>query len=245
MNEKKIKALSACNYMPIYSVEDEAFRSYGRIVRGYDFSSLISYMQEHTSVPQQGNCYVASAPELEQDALTDQLQGRLYGGMPIQIGYSNGRNSSYNGFEYHKCSEINVAATDFLLALGHTWEMEENTFHTDQAKVFLVEKGTAIEMYQTTLHLAPCKIADEGYKCIVILARGTNTELPPEKTGSTDGYEEISQTDEIGPESAILLKRNKWIIAHPDWEPLRKQGAYPGVQGENRILHYPEKWADV
>lgn len=228
MDERKIEMLSACNGLPVYSVQDDMFRTFGRVVNGYDFSGLISYMEQKTGIPEQGNCYVPSVPELEKDAVMDRLQTFLYGGMPIQIGYCNGRNSSYNGFEYHKCSEINVAVTDFLLVLGHIWEMEGNTFHTDNAKVFLVEKGTAIEMYQTTLHLAPCKITDDGYKCIVILARGTNTEA--------------KECNEDDAESEILLKQNKWIIAHPDWEPLRKQGAYPGVRGENKVLRYPERW---
>lgn len=228
MDERKIEMLSACNGLPVYSVQDDMFRTFGRIVNGYDFSGLIAYMEQKTEIPEQGNCYVPSVSELEKDAVMDRLQALLYGGMPIQIGYCNGRNSSYNGFEYHKCSEVNVAVTDFLLVLGHIWEMEGNTFHTDNAKVFLVEKGTAIEMYQTTLHLAPCKITDDGYKCIVILARGTNTEA--------------KECNEDDAESEILLKQNKWIIAHPDWEPLRKQGAYPGVRGENKVLRYPERW---
>ena len=176
MDEMTKKRLAECNDVPIYSVTDEVFASYGRVVTGYDFSGLISYMEQKTAIPEKGNCYVPSVPELEQDAVKNLLERRLYGELPIQIGYCNGRNSSYNGFEYHKCSEINIAVTDFLLVLGHTWEMEGNTFHVDQAKVFLVEKGTAVEMYQTTLHLSPRKVTDEGYKDIVILEKGTNTE---------------------------------------------------------------------
>lgn len=228
MDELSKKRLAECNEIPICQVTDEVFASYGRIVTGYDFSGLISYMENQTTVPKKGNCYVPSVPGLEQDAVKEQVERRLYGELPIQIGYCNGRNSSYNGFEYHKCSEINIAVTDFLLVLGHTWEMEGNTFHTDQAKVFLVEKGTAVEMYQTTLHLSPCKVTDEGYKDIVILARGTNTDL------ACDAREAVAD-----PEQEILLKKNKWIITHPEWEPLRAQGAYPGVRGENKVLCYP------
>ena len=228
MDELSKKRLAECNEIPVYQVTDEVFASYGRIVTGYDFSGLISYMESRTTVPEKGNCYVPSVPELEQDAVKEQIERKLYGELPVQIGYCNGRNSSYNGFEYHKCSEINIAVTDFLLVLGHTWEMKGNTFHTDQAKVFLVEKGTAVEMYQTTLHLSPCKVTDEGYKDIVILAKGTNTDLKCDAQGTV--------TD---PEQEILLKKNKWIIAHPKWEPLCAQGAYPGVQGENKVLCYP------
>ena len=37
----------------------------------------------------------------------------------------------------------------------------------------------------------------------------------------------------------LLLQRNKWVIAHPAREPLIRQGAYPGVTGENKELFYP------
>lgn len=226
--EQMISNFRECNDMPIYSVHDDEFKSYGRVVAGYDFSGMIAYMETQTDIPEKGNQYVPSVPELEADCVKTQVEQELYGGLPIQIGFCNGRNMSYNGFEYHKCSEINIAVTDFYLVLGHTWEMEGQTFCTDDAKVFFVEKGTAIEMYQTTLHLSPCRVTDEGYKDIVILAKGTNTEFGEnEQRTSPEG------------EATILLKKNKWIIAHPDWEPLRKQGAYPGVKGINYKLNYP------
>lgn len=133
--------------------------------------------------------------------------------MPIQIGYCNGRNTTYNGFEYHKGSEINIAVTDFMLVLGHTWEIKDNTYRIEDAKVFFVEKGTAIEMYQTTLHLSPCRVSDIGFKDVVILPRGTNTPL---NNGGTDEAA-------IG-EERLLLQRNKWVIAHPDREPLINKG---------------------
>ena len=59
--------------------------------------------------------------------IRDSLRDSFYGGMDIQVGYCNGRNTTYNGFEYHKGSEINIAVTDFMLVLGHTWEIRDNT----------------------------------------------------------------------------------------------------------------------
>ena len=111
--------------------------------------------------------------------------------------------------------------------LEHTWEIKDNTYRIEDAKVFFVEKGTAIEMYQTTLHLSPCRVSDIGFKDVVILPRGTNTPL---NNGGTDEAA-------IG-EERLLLQRNKWVIAHPDREPLIKQGAYPGLLGENKELYY-------
>ena len=113
-----IKRLNEVNDVPVLSVRDAAFAPYGRIVTGYDFSGLISYLTDKTGIPETGNVYVASVPEMEADPVAAGLKTVFYGGMDLEIGYCNGRNSTYNGFEYHKGSEINVAATDFMLVLG-------------------------------------------------------------------------------------------------------------------------------
>lgn len=220
-----IERLNLVNDVPIRSIRDPEFASYGRIVTGYDFSPLTAYLEENTEIPDTGNIYVASVPEMEALPIMQQVQNGFYGEMPIQIGYCNGRNSTYNGFEFHKGSEINVAATDFMLVLGHTWEIRNNTYRVEDAKVFFVEKGTAIEMYQTTLHLSPCRVRDEGFRDVVILPRGTNTPLE-HKGGAAEA------------EAELLLQKNKWVIAHPEREPLIRQGAHPGLLGKNIELYY-------
>lgn len=221
-----LERLNEVNDVPVTPVSDPAFASYGRIVEGYDFSGLVSWMETSSEMPEVGNVYHASVPELEADPVVAAVERHLYGEMPVEVGYCNGMNTTYNGFEYHKGSEINVAVTDFMLVLGHVWEIRNNTYRVEDAKVFFVERGTAIEMYQTTLHLSPCRVTDEGFKDIVILPRGTNTPLEHK-----DGESEE-------PEGELLLQRNKWVIAHPEREPLIRQGAHPGLLGENKELQY-------
>lgn len=220
-----LEILNAVNDVPVLSVFDPAFAPYGRVIEGCDFSRADEYMLKKTEIPESGNIYVPSVPELEESELKSDIENTLYGSMPVQIGFCNGRNTTYNGFEYHKCSEINYAVTPFMLVLGHVWDIRDNTYDIRSAQVFFVPAGTAIEMYQTTLHLSPCRVCDEGFKDIVILSRGTNTPLEYKKTNAD-------------PESVLLLRRNKWVIAHPEREPLIKQGAHPGVIGENKELFY-------
>ncbi len=220
-----LEILNAVNDVPVLSVFDPAFAPYGRVIEGCDFSRADEYMLEKTDIPENGNVYVPSVPELEESELKSDIENTLYGSMPVQIGFCNGRNTTYNGFEYHKCSEINYAVTPFMLVLGHVWDIRDNTYDIRSAQVFFVPAGTAIEMYQTTLHLSPCRVCDEGFKDIVILSRGTNTPLEYKETNAD-------------PESVLLLRRNKWVIAHPEREPLIKQGAHPGVIGENKELFY-------
>lgn len=220
-----INHLNAVNDVRILSVFDDEFKTYGRIVDSYDFSPLVDYMTSNTAIPNtEGNVYVPSVAEMEDTDIARKVCSVLYGDMPIQIGYCNGRNQTYNGFEYHKGSEINIAATDFMLVLGHIWQIVDNKFYVGDEQVFFVPKGTAIEMYQTTLHLSPCRVDDVGFMDIVILPKGTNTPL--------------DEKERVDSESALLLQRNKWVIAHPDREPLIKQGAYPGLIGENKKLNY-------
>lgn len=220
-----LEHLNQVNDVKVYSVSDPEFASYGRVVTGYDFSGIIDYMENNTPIPENGNVYVASVPEMEALPVSAEIRKVFYGDMPIEVGYCNGRNTTWNGFEYHKGSEINVAVTDLMLILGHIWQIEDNTYRFENTKVFFVPKGTAIEMYQTTLHLSPCRVCDEGFRGVVILPKGTNTPLD-------------EKPDHNDPERKLLLQRNKWVIAHPEREPLIKQGAYPGLLGENKELHY-------
>ncbi len=220
-----LEHLNEVNDVVIRSVLDrEAFRTYGRVIRGYDFSEITDYMEHKTPIPENGNVYVASVEEMETFSVADRVKNLIYGGMPIEIGYCNGRNTTLNGFEYHKGSEINIAVTDFMLCLGHVWDIENNTYDAEKVQVFFVPKGTAIEMYQTTLHLSPCRVTDEGFRGVVILPKGTNTSLEKEMPVDEEGQ--------------LLLQKNKWVIAHPEREPLMKQGAVGGVIGPNRELKY-------
>lgn len=205
----------------IRHVEDSSFKNFGRILERFPDEDLIP-LTEDLPVPESGNVYVPSEPALELKGLKSTIQKRYYGGMDIQIGYCNGNNSNLGGLEYHKGSEINVAATDMVLLLGHLNDMEESTFSTNHLKAFYIPKGYAIEMFQTTLHLAPCKVTGEGFKCIVILPEGTNTPLKDEEKG----------------EDSLLFMRNKWLIAHEEHQRFVSQGAHVGIKGPNVFVQY-------
>ncbi|GHV00065.1 DUF4867 domain-containing protein [Bacteroidia bacterium] len=202
----------------VMKVTDREFAAFGRLIEDYDMVPLIKYMEEKTEIPQDGNIYRASVPEMESLPVKCRLQTQFYGQMPIQIGYCNGPNSTLNGLEYHMGSEINVAVTDMVLMLGRLQDVENDCFDVARIAVFYVPKGTALQMYETTLHFAPCKTESGGFKCIVILPRGTNEPLDP-------------ALKEEG--NRLLFARNKWLLAHPQRKPLMEKGAWPGIKGEN------------
>lgn len=199
--------------MDIKSVQSKEFKAYGRAL-DVDFSDLIVAMKE-TPLPEDV-IYVPSDKNLERTASCNVLTKSIYGDMPIQIGYCNGHNQLLNGLEYHRSSEINVAVTDMILLLGRQQDIENDfTYDTSKVEAFLVPKGTAIELYATTLHYAPCGIDGAGFKCVVVLPQGTNLEV-----------ECIKETEE----DKLLAATNKWLIAHED---AHIKGAFVGLKGDN------------
>ena len=201
--------------MKIQKVTDPAFRKYGQVLEGYDFTGLIKEMK-HTPVPEDV-IYVPSVEELEALDIMKDLQNKGYGGLPIQIGYCNGHNKKLNAVEYHRNSEINVAVTDLVLLIGHQQDIEpDHTYDTSKIEAFLVPAGTGIEVYATSLHYAPCHVNEGGFQCVVVLPKGTNTDL-------------TFQTEKTG-EDSLMTAKNKWLIAHED---AKIAGAFNGLKGEN------------
>ncbi len=199
----------------ILSVNDPEFRKYGRVIKGIDFSNIIKAMGD-TPCPDDV-VYVPSVKELEDCPEYKQIAESLYGGMPIQIGYCNGNNVLLNAVEYHRDSEINVAVTDCVMLWGSEADVTEDyTYDTSRVVAFHIPAGTAVECFATTLHYAPCNYNGGKFKVVVVLPKGTNTDLDF-KADST-------------PEDKLLFARNKWLIAHPD---AKIDGAFNGLTGKN------------
>ena len=206
--------------MKIQNVTDASFRKYGKVLEGYDFSALLNEMK-HTPVPDDV-VYVPSVEELEALDVAKALQNKVFGGIPIEIGYCNGHNKKLNAVEYHRSSEINVAVTDLVLLIGSQQDItDEFTYDTSKVEAFLVPAGTAVEIYATTLHYAPCGVDGNGFKCLVVLPDGTNAELG-DKHCSGDACTEG--------EDRLLAAANKWLIAHED---AGIDGAWNGLKGSN------------
>jgi len=232
-SKKMLERLNEVNDVEVKSVFNDSFKSFGRVIEGFDLSSMISYMSE-TPLPDRGNIYLASDPLLEKIDTVKEIKSVIYGGMPIEVGYCNGKNRNINGFEYHKGSELNIAIDPFMLCLGHTWDIRSgNKFYEDDIHLFFVPAGTMIEMFETTLHLSPICAQSDGFRDIVILPRGTNTALSMEEKEMAG-----RALDHGFKEAGLLLQKNKWVIACPDRKPLIDQDAFPGFVGENKEFKF-------
>ena len=201
--------------MKIESVFDASFRQYGKVVKGLHLDELLTALSK-TEKPTDGVIYVPGDDSLENTPAKKELGDNVYGGMPIQIGFCNGTNTKLNCVEYHRDSEINIPCEDMILLLGSREDVKDDfTYDTSKVEGFFVPEGTAIEVYATTLHYAPCGVDGQGFKCVVVLPKGTNLDVV--NTHATA-------------EDKLLAASNKWLIAHDD---AHIDGAFNGLRGEN------------
>ena len=202
--------------MEIKKITDPSFRRYGRVIQGIDFGDLVEAIKKETPLPE-GVAYEPSSAALEATTAAKELQKKTYGELPIEVGYCNGHNYKLNAIEYHRSSEINVAATDAVLIVGMQQDITDDfTYDTSLMEAFLVPAGTAVEIYATTLHYAPCSADDGGFKVGIVLPAGTNYPLKEQHEGWED---------------ALITAQNKWLIGHA--EGGLDAGAHIGLIGKN------------
>ena len=203
--------------MKVYSVFDEEFKPYGKVLAGYDTAELLAAM-EKIAMPE-GTAYEPGIGSLEACRIFTDFRDRAYGGMPIQLGMCWGHNTKLNCLEYHRDSEVNVGTTDFILLLAKQDEIVDGVLDTAKVKAFRAPKGAAVEVYATSLHYAPCEVPEaDGFRVAVVLPKGTNTPKP-----------EYAPKDD---EDTWMTARNKWLLAHPDSSEA-KSGAHIGLSGIN------------
>jgi len=198
--------------MKIYTVTDPEFIPYGRVIPDIQVKPLITTL-EQVPLPD-GVDYVASVQNLESAVCCNDFKEKVFGNMDIQVGYCIGYNKQLNGLEYHKSSEVNVAVTGMILMLGKQQDItKEGTYDTGKVQAFYVSPETSVELYATTLHYAPCETEETGFRCVVILPKGTNAP-----------WKDARKAD------PMLFAQNKWLIAHKD---AKIPEAFEGLVGEN------------
>lgn len=204
--------------LPLYAVDSPEFASYGRII-SLDTKEILS-VAATLEMPTDGAAYTPGLEAFEALPVAKAIQERFFGTLPAQIGYCCGQNRFLNATEWHTSSEVNIAVTGLVLILAHVWELREGMIDASQFRAFYVPRGTAVEVYATSLHFTPCQVQPEGFGCVVALPMGTNTDL------------------EVPVEDALLFRKNKWIIAHVQNQALLDRGVKPGITGCNYEVSY-------
>ena len=205
--------------MKFYSVFDPEFKPYGQVVKGLD-GTVKELMDVLAATPCTDHVeYVPCDDRLQSLPAKDIVSDHCFGGMPVQLGWCNGHNTTLNCLEYHRDSEFNLGTEDFILLLARQEEIEDGILDTAKVKAFKAPAGVMVEVYATTLHYAPCHAdAAKGFRVLVALPWLTNTDRP--------------NIENLTPEDEIMTARNKWLLAHPESSEA-KGGAKVGLKGEN------------
>ncbi len=203
----------------IYSVNDEEFKSFGRIIDNIQTDEIIKTAKKN-ELPESGSVYYPTVEDFEALNIASVIENECFGTMPTQIGYCFGHNNFLNATEWHTSSEINIAITPLVLILGHIWDIENGEIDSSDFKVFYVPEGTVLEVYSTSLHFCPCEVSKDGFGCVVALPEGTNTDLA------------------VKEHSPLLFRKNKWLICHNENEALIARGVKKGISGKNIEIKY-------
>ncbi|MBR2671048.1 MAG: DUF4867 family protein [Oscillospiraceae bacterium] len=203
--------------MEILSVYSAEFKRYGKVLDEFPTAELVEAMSK-TPVTDHVE-YVPVDENIQKLPITEVVSRNLYGGMPVEMGWCNGHNTKMNCLEYHRDSEFNMGATEYILLVARIDDIEDGKLDSSKVKAFKAPAGVMIETYATTLHFAPCHVHEEtGFQVLIVLPYGTNFDKP--------------EIERLTWEDDLLFAQNKWLIAHADAAEAQ-QGAYVGITGEN------------
>ncbi len=209
--------------LTVFDIFDERFSRYGRVLELGDTSKLSHAMRE-TPIPESGNCYTASDEKLMSLDVTERIRRSVYGEVPVQAGYCNGRGFTLNAEEYHKCSEVNFTTTGLVLLLALPEDIRDRRLDSKAVVGVYLPPEVPVEIYPRVLHFAPCRVIEDGFNCLVVLTLGTNAPLGKAPDSSLPG------------EDGLLWMQNKWLLCHHD-SPQAQNGAFTGITGCNIELH--------
>ncbi len=215
----KLTTLQKANpQITIYSVHDDAFKVYGRVIKEKTEAFCVA-AEAAVEFPAEGSKYQASIAELEAIEEAAALKEACCGQLDEQIGLCWGHSNQLNALEWHTCNEFNIAVRELVLLLAKRSDMDENNrLDANKIKAFYLAEGEMVEVYSDTLHFCPCEVTKNGFSCIVGLQRGTNLPLENRKQG-------------------LLWAKNKWLLAHEDNTSLVARGGFPGIYGANWIIN--------
>lgn len=198
------------------------FSAYGSILNGYseeEFKIVFDLQYESNG----GVSYIPGIEELEKCSAVKDIQGAVFGELPVQAGWCRGYNTEVMALEYHKSSEVIVAVTDLILFLGDGRQMKDGKYHYNDVRGYFVPSGTALELYAYTLHFAPLQADKDEFVSIIILPKETN--LPLDDFGC-----ELESH-----ENSMLYAKNKWLVAHKNSKQAAA-GAHVGIIGQEISL---------
>lgn len=153
---------------------------------------------------------------LQGHPLIAKIQGAIYDGEPIQVGWIYGNNDSLGFLEYDDATVTLISAEPVILFVGEKDKIdtEKWTYSTKDAEGFYIPENSVIELYPGTLHSMPVRVLKKtGQLTAIVTPKGL-------------GLEKVSPG--VGMDQA-LVATGRWIFALPD----NSQGYYAGLTGKS------------
>ncbi len=210
-------------HIAILPVTDPSFARYGRVLSDVKADLAVSEARKKW-VLADGFAAATSVPEFEADAdLQRTIADRIYGEMPVEVGWVYGRNDTLNALEFHQGSEVHIPLEDTVFLVAHYEEIEwrpEPHLDTNKVRAYFAPRGTVTELYTWGLHFVPINAsAKAGFCDIFTLPRNTGNPLSKPKPNTPDGR--------------VLIAKNQWLFCHPEAKGMVEDGHFPGLYGPN------------
>ncbi|MCH3916555.1 MAG: DUF4867 family protein [Spirochaetia bacterium] len=223
------KLLETNSNLQLYSLNGPGFTSYGRLLNFHGSKKIEQYVETGPGIPTNGIKYVTSTDDIESTELLRRLSP-FFAGMPVQIGYYVGHNSTPDSLEWHNGPQILIAATDYVLFLARLEEMDESyMLESNRCKAFYVPKGAVFVLKSGTIHSIPCEVHATGFRTATITERDTGNPLP-------DHWQQESCEDN-DPLCKLLFRKNTYLIVHKEQKELISQGAHCRILGKIPRVH--------
>ena len=159
--------------MEFVSVFDPSFAAFGRLVPGYDTAALEQALFARRQ-PAKGLDLIHGLPEPRLRLTANALKKQLLGDAPANIILYSGRNTKPRRLLRARHGAFLFGAFDFLLLVTSKEEVSRRRIGPDQMTAFFVPGRVLIELYDTTLHCAPCHTHDrDGMNVLMILPCST------------------------------------------------------------------------
>jgi len=122
--------------LEIYSVHSAEFSEFGRVIDDIDTTEIVA-VGKKAVLPETGSKYEASYADFEKLSIAKEIQEKLFGQLPSQLGYCYGHSNMLNALEWHTSSEINIAVTPLVLILGRRQDIVNGKIDSSKTKAFL------------------------------------------------------------------------------------------------------------
>jgi len=215
---QKVLGLNILLYPP--PVDDPKFEAFGIPYWDLDATGFVKSMKNNFNGEMSDQVvYEPKVDALQNDPLIAQIQEKIYGGKPVQVGWIYGNNAKLDFLEYNGDIVTLIPAENSVIFVGDKANLDQSSWKFDTGKVsaFFMPANSVVSIKPDTLHSAPIRVANStGQLTAVIVPAGVGLEPATPGTG-------IDQA---------LATNGRWIFALPGIAG----GYYEGLTGSNKEI---------